>query len=325
MGIDQRPCAIAIMGPTASGKSACALSLARQFQGEIINMDSAAIYIGLDIGTAKPNPQMRAEIPHHMLDVTQPWRPVSAADFARLARRELDAIVDRQRLPILVGGTGLYFRALLTGLAPLPSANPAIRAAVTADAAARGWPALHGDLARVDPDAARRIKENDGQRIQRALEVYRLTGRPLTYWQHAAEQPPRLPVRLLKCVVAPERRADLGRRIAQRFAAMLTAGFLAEVADLRRTIQELEIENPHALPALRAVGYRQAWSFLDGDIDYETFYMQSVQATKHLAKRQLTWCRSQLDARWFDPEDAQIELTAAVRQFVKPRPRVDYG
>ena len=325
MPIDQRPSAIAIMGPTASGKSALAFRLAGLLQGEIINMDSAAIYTGLDIGTAKPDAHMRATVPHHLLSVADPWLPCSAADVARWARQALDSIVQRQRLPILVGGTGLYFRALFAGLAPLPSADPAIRAQLMTEATQQGWPALHAALARIDPQAAQRIHKSDVQRIQRALEVYRITGRPLTYWQFHADKPPRLPVRLLKCVIAPQQRAVLHTRIRQRFEAMLASGFLDEVASLRSALTELKIENPAELPAFRAVGYRQAWSFLDGDIDYETFCMQSVHCTNNLAKRQLTWCRSQLDARWFDPECAQAQLTEAVCQFVKPRPRLDHG
>lgn len=325
MPIDQRPSAIAIMGPTASGKSALAFELARQLPGEIINIDSAAIYTGLDIGTAKPNAHMRATVPHHLINVADPWLPCSAADVARLARQALDSIIQRQRIPILVGGTGLYFRALFAGLAPLPSANPAIRAELMTEARQQGWPALHAKLARIDPQAAQRIHKSDAQRIQRALEVYRITTRPLTYWQCHAEKPSRLPVRLLKCVIAPQQRAVLHANIRQRFEAMLASGFLDEVATLRRAMAELNIVNPTELPAFRAVGYRQAWSFLDGDIDYETFCMQSVRCTKYLAKRQLTWFRSQLDARWFDPECAKAQLMEAVCQFVKPRPRLDYG
>ncbi|HSR66083.1 MAG TPA: tRNA (adenosine(37)-N6)-dimethylallyltransferase MiaA, partial [Xanthomonadaceae bacterium] len=232
MGVDVRPRAIALMGPTASGKSALALEWAERLGGEIVSVDSALVYRGLDIGAAKPTRAERARAPHHLVDVRDPWQPYSAADFARDARTAIDGIVARGRMPILAGGTGLYFRALFDGLAPMPEADPALRARLAAEAQARGWPALHAELAQVDPDAAARIHATDPQRIQRALEVYRASGRPISAWQRerAGE---RLPLRVLRLVLAPAGRAVLHARIAARFDTMLGEGFLDEVRALR--------------------------------------------------------------------------------------------
>ena len=220
------------MGPTASGKTALALEWAERLGGEIVSVDSALVYRGLDIGAAKPSGAERTRVPHHLLDLRDPWVPYSAAEFASDARAAIDAIVARGRVPILAGGTGLYFRALLHGLSPMPEADAGIRAALEAEAAERGWPALHAELERVDPAAARRIRPGDAQRLQRALEVWRLTGRPISAWQ-ADPPPPRLPVRVLPLVLAPADRAVLHERIAIRFDQMLDAGFLDEVRALR--------------------------------------------------------------------------------------------
>ena len=303
------------MGPTASGKTALALELAERLGGEIVSVDSALVYRGLDIGAAKPTPAERARATHHLLDVREPWQPYSAAEFAADARRAIDAIVARGRLPILAGGTGLYFRALLHGLSPMPEADPDIRAALEAEAAERGWAALHGDLAGVDPAAARRIRPNDAQRIQRALEVWRLSGRGISAWQ-ADPPPPRLPVRVLKLVLAPADRATLHARIEQRLDAMLAAGFLDEVARLRDLPGLRDHPRPLQLPALRAVGYRQAWEHLAGGTDLATFRDRAVFATRQLARRQLTWLRGELDARWFDPATDRDRLHGAVSAFV---------
>src|SRR4249919_4408271 len=231
-GADARPRALAIAGPTASGKTAFALACAARYGGEIVSVDSALVYRGLDIGAAKPTREEQGDIPHHLIDVRDPWETYSAADFARDARIAIDDILARGKLPILAGGTGLYFQALLHGLAPMPEADPALRAQIADEAARDGWPALHAQLARVDPDAARRIHATDPQRIQRALEVYRASGRPISDWQraHAAQ---RLPVRVLKLVLAPSERSVLRARIETRFDAMLDAGFLDEVRALR--------------------------------------------------------------------------------------------
>jgi len=249
---DRRPPAIALMGPTASGKTALALDWAQRLGGEIISVDSALVYRGLDIGSAKPDAQERARAPHHLIDLREPHQPYSAADFCRDARQAIDGILARGRMPLLVGGTGLYFRALCDGLSPLPEAEPALRSALADEAQTRGWSALHAELAAIDPEAGRRIRPGDTQRIQRALEVWRLTGRPISQWQREGGLPPRLPVRLLKLALWPDR-ALLRQRIARRFEAMLEAGFLDEV---RRLKADPRLHTD--LPAIRAVGYRQA-------------------------------------------------------------------
>lgn len=315
---DTRPLAIALMGPTASGKTAAALELARRWGGEIVSVDSALVYRGLDIGAAKPDAAMQAAVPHHLIDVCDPWRPYSAAEFARDARGAIDGIVARGRLPILAGGTGLYFRALLNGLSRMPQADPAVRAQLAAEAAARGWPALHAELARVDPIAAARIHATDPQRIQRALEVYRVSGRPISAWQ-ALPPPPRLPLRVLKLVLAPRARAVLHARIERRFDAMLAEGLLDEVRALRALPEMARVAQPLDLPAVRAVGYRQAWEHLDGAYGAAEFRERSIHATRQLAKRQLTWLRGELDARWFDPETDADGLKASIAAFLARR------
>lgn len=313
---DRRPVAIALMGPTASGKTALALEWAQRLGGEIVSVDSALVYRGLDIGAAKPSAAERALAPHHLIDLRDPWQPYSAAEFATDARRALDTITARGRLPILAGGTGLYFRALLSGLSPMPEADSATRALIASEAAERGWAALHAELAVIDPVAAARIHATDAQRIQRAIEVHRLSGRTLSDWHRAARAQPQLPFRVLKLVLAPADRAVLHGRIAQRFDAMLAAGFLDEVARLR-ALPTLQVHpQPLELPALRAVGYRQAWQHLDGDTDAATFRDRAIFATRQLAKRQLTWLRGELDARWFDPATQRPALEQALGMFV---------
>lgn len=315
MAVDTRPLAIALMGPTASGKTAAAIELARRHGGEIVSVDSALVYRGLEIGAAKPDQAERAGIPHHLLDLRDPWQSYSAAEFAADAAAAVRDIVARGRLPILAGGTGLYFRALLQGLSPMPEADPALRAQIAADADALGWPALHAQLARVDPAAARRIHATDPQRIQRALEVYRLTGKPISHWQ-AQPGVARLPARVLKLVLAPAQRALLHARIERRFDLMLAAGFLDEVRRLRALPQMAGVAAPLDLPAIRAVGYRQAWQFLDGQDTAAGFRDKAIFATRQLAKRQLTWLRGELDARWFDPATDDGRLQDAVSLFL---------
>ena len=315
MGLDARPRVIALMGPTASGKSAYAIALARRLDGEIVSVDSALVYRGLDIGAAKPTREERAQAPHHLIDLREPWQPYSAAEFAADARAAIDGIVARGRLPILAGGTGLYFRALLEGLAEMPEADAALRASITAEAEVDGWAALHAELARVDPAAAARIHATDAQRIQRALEVYRLSGRPISDWQRDAAGA-RPPLRVLKLALAPPRREDLHARIEARFDAMLAAGFLDEVRTLR-ALRELRVHpRPLDLPALRAVGYRQAWEHLDGATSAAEFRERAIAATRQLAKRQFTWLRGELDARWFDPAVQRDALDGAVDGFL---------
>lgn len=315
MGLDARARAIALMGPTASGKSAYAIALARWLDGEIVSIDSALVYRGLGIGAAKPTRAELAQAPHHLIDLREPWQPYSAAEFAADARAAIDGIVARGRRPILAGGTGLYFRALLDGLADMPEADEALRAAITREAHVRGWAALHAELARVDPAAAARIHATDAQRIQRALEVYRLSGRPISAWQRDAAGP-RLPLKVLKLVLAPPRREDLHARIEARFDAMLAAGFLDEVRALRALPELRAHPRPLDLPALRAVGYRQAWEHLDGAASAAEFRARAIAATRQLAKRQFTWLRGELDARWFDPASQRAVLDAAVAGFL---------
>lgn len=314
MSIDSRPPVIAILGPTASGKTTFALECARALGGEIVSVDSALVYRGLDIGAAKPDQSERGGVPHHLIDIRDPWQPYSAAEFAVDARAALDDIAGRGRLPILAGGTGLYFHALLRGLSAMPPADAALRARISAEAAQHGWAALHAELAQVDPVAARRIHATDAQRIQRALEVWRLTGQPISTLQRPV--PPRLPFRVLKLVLAPAQRAVLHERIARRLDAMLGAGFLAEVAALRALPALRDHPAPLDLPALRAVGYRQAWEHLDGATDAEGFRARAIAATRQLGKRQLTWLRGELDARWFDPASDGPRLRGALAMFL---------
>ncbi|MEO5963690.1 MAG: tRNA (adenosine(37)-N6)-dimethylallyltransferase MiaA [Thermomonas sp.] len=313
--LDTRPRIIALMGPTASGKSAYALGLAQRLDGEIVSVDSALVYRGLDIGAAKPTREEQARVRHHLMDVRDPWQPYSAAEFAGDAAAAIDGIVSRGKLPILAGGTGLYFRAVLEGLATMPEADPAQRAAITAEAEIRGWAVLHEELACVDPAAAQRIHVTDAQRIQRALEVYRLSGRAISAWQaDARRQAPRWSV--LKLVLAPPDRSVLHARIEQRFDAMLAEGFLDEVRALRGLPELAAHPAPLQLPAIRAVGYRQAWQWLDGDGDAALFRERAIAATRQLAKRQFTWLRGERDARWLNPVTQRTQLDAAVAGFL---------
>ena len=316
MGIDQRPLAVALMGPTASGKTAAAIALAKAYDGEIVSVDSALVYRGLEIGAAKPDAIEQDGIRHHLLDLRDPWQTYSAAEFSADATEAVRDIVARGKVPILAGGTGLYFRALLQGLSPMPEADPGLRATIAAEAEVCGWPALHAQLAEVDPVAAARIHATDPQRIQRALEVYRLTGKPISHWQ-AMPGIARLPARVLKLVLAPADRAVLHQRIERRFDLMLERGFLDEVRALRALPQMAAVAAPLDLPAVRAVGYRQAWQFLDGRGTAAEFRDKGVFATRQLAKRQLTWLRSELDARWFDPVRDMSGVRNAVSRFVE--------
>lgn len=310
---DQRPLAIALMGPTASGKTALAVDWAQQLDTQVISVDSALVYRGLDIGAAKPDAATLALAPHHLVDVRDPHEVFSAADFAREALPPMQALAARGRVPLLVGGTGLYFSALLNGLSDMPAADPALRAVIAAQAADCGWPALHAELAAVDPDAGLRIKPQDAQRITRALEVYRASGRPISQWQREGVRGT-FPFRVLRLVLAPADRAVLHARIARRFDQMLADGFLDEMKRLRADPRL----HPD-LPSMRAVGYRQAWHFLDGDTDADTFRDQAIAATRQLAKRQGTWLRAQADARWLDPARDQAELAHTLRLFVTRR------
>ncbi len=313
---DARPPAIAIMGPTAAGKTALALAWAQRFGGEIVSVDSALVYRRLDIGAAKPTADERTHVPHHLIDVCDPHERYSAAEFATDAMVVLHDIAARGRIPIMAGGTGLYFRALLHGLSPMPSADDALRAQIAEEGAGRGWDVLHAELARVDPAAAQRIKVGDRQRIGRALEVWRISGRTISDWQNASVRQ-RFPFRVLKLVWCPADRALLHARIEARFDAMLVAGFLDEVRALRADPRLAQRAAPLDLPALRAVGYRQAWRHLDGATDATEFRAEAIAATRQLAKRQRTWLRGESDARWFDPETDQAALEDALALFLE--------
>lgn len=300
------------MGPTASGKTDFAADWAQRLGTEVISVDSALVYRRLDIGSAKPDAATLARAPHRLIDIRDPHEPYSAAEFARDALREMQEFAARGRVPLLVGGTGLYFKALLHGLSELPESDPMMRGQLQAELLDRGLPALHAELQRVDPIAGARIRPGDTQRTLRALEVFRLSGVPISTWQaRSPEARAPFPFRVLKLVLAPLDRAVLHERIARRFHAMLAAGFLDEV----RALQSDPRLHPD-LPAMRAVGYRQAWQHLDGATDTATFVEQGIAATRHLAKRQLTWLRGEHDARWFDPLLARGALDGAMRDFL---------
>ncbi|MGE5093900.1 MAG: tRNA (adenosine(37)-N6)-dimethylallyltransferase MiaA [Betaproteobacteria bacterium] len=278
--------AVFLLGPTASGKSAVALALAERFPCEIVSVDSAQVYRGLDIGTAKPDAAERARVPHHLIDIVEPTQSYSAGRFRDDALRLVREIDARGRLPILAGGTMLYFSALARGLADLPTADAPLRAEIEAQAGRVGWPALHARLAEVDPVTAARIEPTDAQRIQRALEVHRLSGRPLSSF-HAQRHAAKLPFTALRIALEPSDRAALHQRIAKRFRAMLDAGLMDEVARLRERYRLHE-----GLPSMRAVGYRQVWQTLEGEQPADTLEARGVAATRQLAKRQLTWLRA---------------------------------
>jgi len=292
----QLPPAVFLMGPTAGGKTDLAVELVRCLPMEIVSVDSALVYRGMDIGTAKPGPEVLAQAPHRLIDFLDPGEAYSAARFRDDTLREMEDIRAAGRVPLLVGGTMLYFRALEHGLSELPAADEELRVRLEREAAERGWEVMHARLAEVDPDAAARIHPNDPQRIQRALEVYELTGRSLTTLCAEAVPEP-FPYRAIKLAVAPPDRAELHRRIAVRFRTMLEHGFISEVEALRAR-GDL---NPD-LPAMRAVGYRQVWNFLAGQCSYEEMVERGIVATRQLAKRQFTWLRADADVRWFDPQ-----------------------
>jgi len=306
-----------VLGPTASGKTAAALAFAdaARAQGrevEIVSVDSALVYRGMDIGTAKPSAAERAAVAHHLIDIVDPAGSYSAADFRADALAATGEIVARGNVPLLVGGTMLYYRALTHGLSDLPSADPAVRATLDADAARDGWPALHARLASVDPATAARLAPNDSQRIQRALEIFLLTGRPMSALVAASSA--RAPnaaarYRFVPIALEPSNRAVLHERIAQRFDAMLAAGFVDEVKALRA-----RGDLHPGLPSMRCVGYRQAWAYLDGAIDYDTMRDKGIFATRQLCKRQLTWLRSMPERIVVDccADDATAQTVAAI-------------
>lgn len=285
---DGRPLLLCVMGPTAAGKTALAETVARRLPGELVSVDATLVYRGLDIGAAKP------QSPHHLMDICSPAEPYSAARFLDDLGPVLEAIQGRGRVPVLVGGSMLYFRGFLHGLSSMPPAQLKVRSAIESEAAERGWPALHQELAQVDPAAAARIHPQHSQRLARALEVYRSSGVPISEW-HAAPAPAPLAAgfRVVQAAICPSRREWLHERIALRFDAMLDAGLVGEVAKLRE-----RGDLAPQLPSMRSVGYRQIWQYLDGDCDLATARERAIAATRQLAKRQLTWLRKWADLHW---------------------------
>jgi tRNA dimethylallyltransferase len=294
------PPAVALMGPTASGKTRLAIQLAQALGGEVISVDSALVYRGMDIGTAKPGLEERAGVPHHLIDILDPAEAFSAGQFREAALALMAGITARGRLPILAGGTMLYFNALFNGLAELPTADEAVRRQIDGEAVSVGWAKLHEELARVDPQAAARIHPNDPQRIQRALEVYRLAGVSLSeLCAQGRGDPP--PFGIVRLVVAPGDRQVLHGLIRQRFLSMLERGLVEEVRALRGR-GDLRGD----LPSIRAVGYRQVWAYLDAEFDYAEMVERGVVSTRQFAKRQYTWLRREVEASRFVSEDAGL-------------------
>ena len=304
-----KPWCIFLMGPTASGKTALAVELVQRFPMDIISVDSALIYKGMDIGSAKPDAETLKLAPHRLIDFLDPTESYSAADFRDDALKEMAEITARGRIPLLVGGTMLYFKVLREGIAELSPANESVRQQLLQEATARGWPALHADLAQVDPEAAERLNPNDSQRLQRALEVYRSTGVTLSEWHRRQKEggdgswggcAEDFPYRVVSLAVCPDR-AVLHQRIADRFHQMLNEGFFDEVKSLYQR-GDLGPE----LPSMRAVGYRQVWDCLDGKLSYAEMVERGIIATRQLAKRQITWLRSWKDLHWLDSLDPNL-------------------
>ena len=291
----QSPTALFILGPTASGKTALTLALAQQQPIEIISVDSALVYRGMDIGTAKPSRAEQAICPHHLIDIIEPTEAYSAAQFAADAQRLIHEIHARGRLPVLVGGTMLYVKALLEPLTELPESDAQIRAQIDAQAADLGWPAMHAQLAQIDPITAARIEPNDAQRINRALEIFRISGKPMAQWLAEDTTTHELSFKPILTALIPEPRAVLHERINQRFVTMLNEGFLDEMRTLRAR-GDLHL----GLPSMRCVGYRQAWEHLDGAYGYDELIEKGQAATRQLAKRQMTWIRGMPQIRVFD-------------------------
>ena len=305
--MSQLPPAIFLMGPTAAGKTDLAIELTKVLPCELISVDSALVYRGMDIGTAKPSKALLAEHPHRLIDILDPADAYSAADFRRDALQAMADITARGKIPLLVGGTMLYYKALVDGLADMPAADPDVRAQIEEEAARLGWQALHDQLAIIDPVSAARIHPNDPQRLSRALEVYRVSGRSMTELRQqqsaqsteaAASGLQQLPYTVANLAIAPANRQVLHRRIEQRFTLMLEQGFIDEVVALR------ERSDLHAgLPSIRAVGYRQVWDYLDGKLTSAEMRERGIIATRQLAKRQFTWLRSWTDLHWLDSLD----------------------
>lgn len=289
------PPAIFLMGPTASGKTATTIALCQQFPVEIISVDSALVYRGMDIGTAKPDAETLRQAPHHLIDLISPLEQYSAAQFAKDALALMHEATQRGRIPVLVGGTMLYFNALQHGLSDLPEADTTIRAQIEAEASTIGWPAMHAQLASIDPTVAAKIHSTDSQRIERALEVYRISGKPMSVLR-AQSQKVSLPFNILKLALMPSERSVLHQRIAERFQLMLKQGFVEEVKRLLIEYPQLTMDTP----SMRCVGYRQVLKYLHGEIDLATLGEHGVYATRQLAKRQLTWLRGMDDVHVLD-------------------------
>ncbi|MFA5490525.1 MAG: tRNA (adenosine(37)-N6)-dimethylallyltransferase MiaA [Candidimonas sp.] len=305
---------LCLTGPTAAGKSATTLALAQRWPIEIINVDSATIYRGMDIGTAKPSKAEQARVPQHLLDIRDPAESYSAAEFQRDAGALIRDIRARNRLPLLAGGTMLYLKALRDGLNSLPSADPDIRMQIDAEAREYGWPAMHQRLRQFDAATARRLAPNDSQRIQRAIEIFRLTGKPMSAYLNEERAAPASDYRYVTISLEPSERAGLHTRIAQRYQAMLEAGLLDEVGRLHAR------GDLHAgLPSVRCVGYRQLWDYLDGKTGLDQAVQQAIAATRQLAKRQLTWLRAQPDRHILDclSSDASNQAIDIAAQYWK--------
>jgi tRNA dimethylallyltransferase len=309
--------AIFLMGPTASGKSALAVQLAQALDGEIISVDSALVYKGMDIGTAKPSQEERQGIPHHLIDILDPSESYSTGQFRTQALALMEEITQRKKVPILVGGTMLYFNALTHGLAELPDADSEIRARLDQELARLGKEALYRRLAEIDPESAARIHPNDPQRIQRALEVYEISGKPLTSFFHEARAQT-IPYQIIRLVIAPEDRKRLHEIIGQRFLRMLEQGFVEEVEALYRRGDLTD-----KMPSIRAVGYRQVWSYLRGEYDYQTMVEKGIIATRQLAKRQFTWLRREIDGIHY--QTGKPDLLTKVLADVHDRLGAYYG
>lgn len=298
-----KPLAVTLMGPTAAGKTDLAISLVDALDGEIISVDSALVYRGMDIGSAKPSAEELKRAPHRLIDIRDPSEPYSVADFCRDARREMNDICRSGKTPILVGGTMLYFKGLLEGLSPMPSADEKVRLEIEREAQEKGWPYIHAQLAEVDPESAAKIHPNHSQRVGRALEVYRISGKPMSAFHEASDGGLIDTFNWQQFAIAPRDRALLHARIEKRFDLMLAQGLLSEVKSL------MERGDLHKdLPAIRAVGYRQAWEHLSDEYDAQEMRAKGVAATRQLAKRQLTWLRRWPDVHWVETQDEQGNL-----------------
>ncbi len=299
---------IFLMGPTATGKTDIAVSLSRQYPIDVISVDSAMVYRGMDIGTAKPSTVILKEVPHRLIDICEPDETYSAAKFRLDALLAIDEIHSQNRIPLLVGGTGLYFRALESGISDLPDADEDVRQRLESEANEVGWQAMHERLAEIDPVSAERIHPNDPQRIQRALEIYEISGRSMTdHYKNETTDP--FPFEVIKIILNPEDRSILHETIKHRFLMMLEDGFVEEV----RTFHENE-RFVGSLPSMRMVGYRQVWNYLDGETDYEEMVEKGIIATRQLAKRQMTWLKKEENGHWLDRDESG--LFGKIQQFL---------